>query len=147
MKPTEIVIHHSAGEDRPDLQWNEIRRWHTADPPHGMGWRDIGYHAGIEWIEDGYEILMGRAWDETGAHTLGHNDLALGLCFIGDFNKYAPGPAALTAGARLVAYWMRIFGIPLAKIFRHDTLNETDCPGKLFNLTVFYNYIQQEGIQ
>jgi hypothetical protein len=144
MKPSEIVIHHSAGEDRPDLQWNEIRAWHTQQPPDGLGFSDIGYHAGIEFVELSEEILMGRPWDKKGAHCLGHNQISLGLCFVGDFNKYAPRPAALKTGARIVALWIRLFGIPLGKIYRHDSLNATDCPGRLFDLTAFLNLIQEE---
>jgi hypothetical protein len=162
--PTEIVIHHAAEFDAPTLQWAGIRLFHKSWAVDGIivtqqeygrrlgahegkkfkpPWIDIGYHAGIELLEHGYEILMGRPWDAQGAHCLKHNTRALGLCFVGDFNLRTPSTAELETGAVIVAYWMRTTGIPLGKIYRHDTLNETDCPGRLFNLTAFLNLVQE----
>jgi len=147
MKPSEIVIHHSAGEDRPGLDWDGIRRYHltpeTEGGPKGGPWIDIGYHAGVDLVDQGYEILMGRPWDVPGAHCIGNNQTSLGLCFIGDFNKAAPTIEAYKTGAKLAAFWMRLFGIPLGRIYRHDTLNATDCPGALFHLGMFYNLTQE----
>jgi hypothetical protein len=148
MTPDMIVIHHSAGEDRKGLDWDGIRKYHMTPPDQGGPkdgpYIDIAYHAGVELVDQGYEILMGRPWDKRGAHCIGANSRALGLCFIGDFNKAAPTLSQLRTGARDVALWMRIWTIPLGRIYRHDTLNATDCPGSLFDLTKFLNLIQEE---
>jgi N-acetylmuramoyl-L-alanine amidase len=139
MRPEEIVIHHSATHDGPENNTAGIRKWHVGH----NGWDAIGYHALTEYVGNGYEILIGRPWDQAGAHCLGHNQTALGFCFVGDFNKIMPPVDQLKTGAAVVAYWMRTHGIPLGKIYRHDTLNETDCPGKFFNLTAFLNLVQE----
>ncbi len=135
--PTEISIHHGAENDTPDVQWGGIRKWHMGIPPNGPAdgpYRDIGYHAGCELVGDHHEILIGRMWNETGAHTLYHNGTALGLCFVGNFMLVPPPAAQLIVGAKLVRYWMWLFGIPIEKVFRHKDLNPglTECPGAAF---------------
>lgn len=128
--PTEIVVHHSDTLDGPEVSWGAIRKWHVEH----NGWRDIGYHAGCELVGDRYEILMGRAWNEEGAHVVGHNRLALGFCFVGDFTKTPPPPTQLTSGAKLLRYWMWLFSIPIERVYPHKALNPdlTECPGAAF---------------
>ena len=58
MKVDKIIIHHSAGPDSKIQNWGQIRRYHI---DHN-GWRDIGYHYGIELVGYDYEILLGR-WE------------------------------------------------------------------------------------
>jgi hypothetical protein len=135
--PSEIVIHHSACHDSSELQWDGIRMWHKS-----LGWLDIGYSAGTELIGLSYEVLMGRSWDMIGAHTLGHNDKALGFCFVGDFTKDAPPQGQLIVGARFIAFWMRLYRIDIANIFKHSALNATACPGAAFPWDAFIDLVK-----
>lgn len=135
MYPTEIVIHHAAEFDTPKLQWSAIRKWHMGTPPNGPNdgpYRDIGYHAGVELIEDSYEILIGRPWNQNGAHTLNHNWKALGVCLVGNFMTAPPPDAQLAKAAQLVRYWMDAFKVAKDSVYRHKDLNDTDCPGAAF---------------
>ena len=128
MNWTEIVVHHSGTDDGPALNWDAIRRYHI---DHNK-WLDIGYNAGVELIGASYEVLMGRPTYMTGAHTIGHNTTALGICFVGNFTKGVPPDGQLEAGAKKIKEWVETYNIPKGNIFPHRTLNSTDCPGMMF---------------
>jgi N-acetylmuramoyl-L-alanine amidase len=128
MRPTKIIVHHSATMDQITYNWAAIRRYHTEQ----LGWADIGYHAGVELIGDSYEMLLGRPWDMDGAHTLGQNGIALGLCFVGNYSLYEPEPEMLDAGAKIVKLWRRLYNIPVSAIHKHSEYANKECPGLLF---------------
>ena len=138
--PSEIVIHASESNDGPTVQWTGTREWHMGTPPNGPAdgpYLDIAYHAGVELVNNHYEILMGRMWDFHGAHCKGHNGLkgqpfALGLVLIGRFMSSPPPETQLAMAAKLTKFWMLTWNIPLAKVYRHKELNDTDCPGDMF---------------
>lgn len=71
-----IIIHCSATPEGKDFTVQQIRQWHVK----GNGWRDIGYHYVI--YRDG-SIHKGRAIEQAGAHTSGHNANSIGICYIG----------------------------------------------------------------
>jgi N-acetylmuramoyl-L-alanine amidase len=136
MVPDEIIIHHSAADDFPDLQWPGIRTYHMTPQnqggPVGGPWLDIGYHAGVEAYGSGFEMLIGRPWDFTGAHCKGHNTHALGLCFVGNTAEDELPQAQLVAGVKVIRMWMRLFRVPPDRIFRHSDFENTECPGGKF---------------
>jgi len=70
----EIILHCSATPPTLDIGVSTIDKWHKA-----KGWRMCGYHFVIKL--DG-TIERGRALNEYGAHTKGHNT-AVGICYIG----------------------------------------------------------------
>ena len=126
-----IIIHHSATKDSGTLSWAAIRRYHT----HNNGWLDIGYHAGIELINYEYECLYGRPDTMDGAHTAGANHESLGFCFVGNYDQIAPTPEMLAAAARrVIAPWVKAFGISLDNIKPHRDFSQKTCPGKLFDM-------------
>jgi N-acetylmuramoyl-L-alanine amidase len=133
----EIIIHHSGTEDGPGVSWGAIRKYHI----EVNGWKAIGYNAGVELVGTSYEVLMGRPTHMTGAHTIGHNTTALGICFVGDFNKGVPPVGQLEAGAKKIKEWMIDYDIPKEKIFPHRKLNDTECPGKFFPMDKLLNLL------
>jgi N-acetylmuramoyl-L-alanine amidase len=74
-----------------DIGTNEIRLWHTAPPPAGRGWQDIGYHFVIRRngvVEDGRDTDGdGDIFEEIGAHTVGYNANSIGICMVGGVAK------------------------------------------------------------
>ena len=76
---SEIIIHCSATKEGLDFNVNDLRRWHKA-----QGWKDVGYHFVITL--DG-TIEQGRALEEIGSHTKGHNAHSIGICYIGGLDK------------------------------------------------------------
>lgn len=139
MIPKKIILHHSLTEDSGTVSWGAIRKFHLTDPNYL--YHDIGYHAGVELVKSGselyYEVLMGRMWNDQGAHTRGHNARSLGLCFIGNFDIRRPPDTQLLAGARVVALWVRLFSIGVSEIYGHCDFAEKSCPGKMFDLAGF----------
>ena len=76
----QIVIHCSDTGAGQDIGAKEIRAWHTALPPMGNGWADIGYHYVIR--RNGI-IESGRPEDVVGSHVQGHNANSIGVCMVG----------------------------------------------------------------
>lgn len=128
MTPKRIIVHHSLTEDGDTVSWSAIRRYHMVE----KGWIDIGYHAGCERVGKVYECLVGRPWDEIGAHTTGQNINTLGFCFVGNFDNGQPPWEQLTVGAKVISAWMRLFKIPVEAIYPHSHYAAKSCPGKRF---------------
>lgn len=132
MRPEKIIVHHSLTSDGPTVSWGAIRKFHMTDPKYMF--KEIGYHAGVELVGDYYEVLLGRQWNEVGAHTTGQNYNSLGICFIGNFDNAAPPEKQLLTGAKVIRYWMEIFGIPESNIFPHSKFSMKTCPGRMFDM-------------
>ncbi|HEC87936.1 MAG TPA: N-acetylmuramoyl-L-alanine amidase [Thermoplasmata archaeon] len=161
-----IIIHHSANTDHDTLDWQNIRKYHMSYRIDGhivsknewlrrkkvkdgkrfeLPWRDIGYHFGVEKIKGQYEVLLGRPITEYGAHCKGHgmNKKALGVCFIGDYDKYKPSREMLQFTAkRLIIPLLKISGLEIECIKGHRDFADTNCPGRNFNLEDFKDLIK-----
>jgi len=136
MTPTHIIIHCSATADSGTVSWPAIRRYHVDD----RGWSDIGYHGGIELINNQFEFLLGRPFNRRGAHCAagGMNRRSLGICFVGDFENQAPAPESLVLGAKHVAGLCAIFNIPPENVIGHRRFDvRKTCPGSAFDMEEF----------
>ena len=133
MTPKKIIIHHSATMDSGAVSWGAIRRYHTID----RNWRDIGYHFGIELVGDEFEVLVGRMMDDQGAHTKGHNHNSIGVCFVGNFDTWAPPGEQWQKGLELVRWIMRATGLRAYDVFPHHAFAEKTCPGIAFDFVRF----------
>jgi len=164
MIPDKIVIHASASDDLPSLQWAGILAYQTSYRIDGVSvsypewqsrkntgqgttflepWSDIGYHEGCEQIEGKYITLMGRPWDKIGAHCQGHNGHTLGFCFVGNFQKQPPPLKQIVQGAKTIALMCRLFNTPVENIVQHRDLNNTECPGEFFPMTYLKIKVQE----
>lgn len=128
MNHSRIIIHHSATQDGKTFSWSAIKRYHVNE----LKFLDIGYHAGVELVDDDFFVMMGRDWDMDGAHTQGQNQNALGLCFVGNFDLWLPEDDMLLEGAKIVRLWRRLYGIPISEVHKHSEYNPKTCPGDLF---------------
>jgi len=143
MKPKHIVLHHSMTADSGTVSWQAIRRYHK----EVQGWRDIGYHIGIERINNHYEVLFGRLLGETGAHCkqANMNRESIGVCFVGNFDEGDVPEEQWQKGVRVVASLCNVLSIPVENIHGHrDFATYKTCPGKNFNIQHFRLDVEKE---
>lgn len=133
MNWTHIILHHSLTGDGQTVSWQDIRRYHVQT----LGWLDIGYHFGVELINGEYEALVGRNLNQEGAHTLGMNDMAIGICVVGNFDDMAVPVAQWEKAIKLVKSYCEILSIPYENIRGHRDFADKTCPGRLFDMNEF----------
>lgn len=120
MSTGQIILHHAAAKS---CSADDVHRWHLDN-----GWAGIGYHFFVR--KDG-SVYRGRAENAVGAHTLGINSTAIGICFEGNYQQEQTMPEAqLKAGQELVADLTARY--PAAHLAKHEDYSRTDCPGRYF---------------
>jgi len=83
-------------------------------------------------------VYEGRAWDRIGAHTLGWNNVAVSVCFMGDYSRKMPPSGALAAARALIDCGVQIGKIaPDYILCGHRDLRATEGPGE-----TLYRHIQ-----
>ena len=136
-EPTHIIIHHSATADSGTVSWGAIEDYHTKT----QGWDDIGYHAGVELINNRVYALVGRGlqYEAAAVKESRMNTLALHVCVVGDYDVVSPSPEVMKVLAeRIVRPWMAQFGIPRYRVLGHrDFASYKSCPGTKFDLVKF----------
>ncbi len=143
LHPTHIIIHHSATADSGTVSWQAIRNYHI----NTQKWNDIGYHFGIELINNEYEIMIGRPITEYGAHCkeLQMNRRSIGVCCIGNYDDTPPPVQLLSKLEYLVLWLMNIYHIRVECVLGHREVGEMagfdwkkgqykSCPGTKFNM-------------
>jgi len=124
----QIIIHCSDSPYGRDDRAADIKRWHTAPPPRGNGWKDIGYHYIIDL--DG-TVEHGRLISQPGAHCYGHNAHSIGVCYIGgrdvDGNPAdTRTPEQKSSLLKLLANLINMYGCKIAG--HRDLDNKKECP-------------------
>lgn len=115
-----LVIHHSAVP--PTVGPKRIADYHV----NSLRWPGIGYHFLV--AEDGV-IYQGNRITTVSNHAARVNPRSVGVCFLGNFNKKAPPPAQLQAGAHLVAWLLQDLDLDLEVVKGHQEYMQTACPG------------------
>ncbi|HMO52561.1 MAG TPA: N-acetylmuramoyl-L-alanine amidase [Kiritimatiellia bacterium] len=129
-----IVLHHSAA-DRGNADAFDVdhRR-------RGMA-NGLAYHFVIgngKGCPDG-EIQIGSRWlrQLAGGHVRRSaiNETGIGICLVGNFERYAPTPRQLGALEELMRFLQQDFLTRPAKVLAHQDLDQTLCPGRRFPAT------------
>lgn len=124
-----ITVHHSAVDNSGLRNPSDtarmiegIRAGHV-----GRGWADIGYHY---VIDPSGKIWEGRSTRFQGAHVEFNNEHNLGIVVLGNFETQSPSPQAVRTLDRFVASQMARFAVPLRRVYTHQELKRTLCPGR-----------------
>lgn len=136
-----IIIHHSATDNGNKAIFD---RWHR----EGNHWDGIGYDFvignGTDSGNGEVEVTFRWKQQRTGAHCGGTpnnwaNKYGIGICLVGNFNKYSPTPQQLRSLTKLVRFLKDRYGIPKNRIYGHGQVKgaSTDCPGKKFPMARF----------
>ncbi len=133
MIPQYIILHCSATEDSGTASWEAIRDFHVDI----RGWRDIGYHYGIEEFDDDLVLLRGRRPFDMGAHCRagGRNRDSVGLCVVGEFDIEPPDEKKYLATVAVLTSLCFTLGIHPDNIKGHREYEEhKTCPGLMWDL-------------
>lgn len=119
-----IIVHCSATYPGQDVGMADIDRWHRE-----RGFDGIGYHYVIRL--DG-TIEEGRPYDRDGAHALGWNHRAVGICYIGGYDdKGRPAdtrtPQQRSALIRLIIR-LKQEHPTLVRVLGHRDVARKECP-------------------
>jgi N-acetylmuramoyl-L-alanine amidase len=128
-KPNGIVIHHSLTKDSNTVSWDAIKKYHTET----MGWDDIGYHFGVEYVTGSVKILTGRPILYAGAHTREFND-SIGICVVGNYDTDALEKDKFDALVDLTVQLLEEYPhLTPKQIYKHsEWAGYKSCPGKRF---------------
>lgn len=135
--PKGVIVHHSAGNDGPAVNVQEIKRIHVQE----RGWEDIGYHFLIDEVNGIPQIYCGRNLEFEGAHCPGKNDY-VGVCVIGNFSKSEPSAAKLEKLSSLLKGLMFWYKLTPEQIHKHSDFKATACPGEKFPWKSIKNRIE-----
>jgi len=118
----------------------QVNEWHK-----NLGWGMIGYHYFIEY--DG-TVKDGRPDWAVGAHAIGANYDALGICLAGNFEEALPSREQIVSLAATIEDIRRAYGnIPYIGHNEVDPVNyPTACPGALFPWNELNQLLRREAV-
>lgn len=130
-----ITVHHAGfavtarGQSDVARILEAMRRDHTTNRRDGSGrpWADIGYHY---LIDPSGRIWEGRPIRFQGAHVRQNNEHNLGIQVMGNFNEQRPTGEQLATLEAFLADRMRAFRVPVNRVYTHQELMPTACPGE-----------------
>lgn len=124
-----ITVHHDAIPSQNVVsQRDSITRLNSVRQSHlREGWADIGYHYVID--------PSGRVWEARplgyqGAHVKDKNEHNIGVMCMGNFDVQRPTPQQTAALDAFVASLMQRHRIPNSRVYTHQELGQTRCPGR-----------------
>lgn len=124
-----ITVHHDAiRSDNIRTQRDAVARLNQVRASHlREGWADIGYHYVID--------PQGRIWEARplgyqGAHVKDKNEHNIGVMCMGNFEVQRPTPQQTAALDAFVATLMQRHRIPNSRVYTHQELGQTACPGR-----------------
>lgn len=123
-----ITVHHDGMSPFTSTRQSDaMSRLESIRNAHrGNGWADIGYHYAIDPAGRVYECRPIRF---QGAHVKDHNPHNLGILVMGNFMEQRPTSSALAALDAFVADRMKAYRVPISRVYTHQELRPTACPG------------------
>jgi len=131
-----IVVHHSGV---PEGTMKGMDRYHREERHMENG---LAYHFVIgngNGMKDG-EIGVGARWKQqlNGGHlrSTAQNQVALGICLVGNFDKTSPTPKQMASLEALTRALMKRCNLKASAVRSHKQINVvgTRCPGRKFSI-------------
>ena len=119
----EIILHCTATQEGREVHVADVDRWHKQ-----QGWECIGYHYLITL--DG-KIEKGRPEWKIGAHCKGHNNISIGIAYVGGVDYQGkPKDTRTDAQKRALVQLLRELKgrYPKATIHGHNEFAAKACP-------------------
>lgn len=132
---TEIIVHSTATPSGMRATAKDIDKWHRA-----RGYDCIGYHYVI--LHDG-TIQAGRSVSTIGAHCRGHNELTIGIAYVGGLNSSKQSADTRTCAQKialtaLIKTLLKLYPT-IKKISGHRDYCNTACPS--FDAKIEYQHL------
>jgi LysM repeat protein len=129
-----IVVHHS-GTPGGNAKIFDFYHRQTRGMENGLAYHFVignGSDSGDGQIEVGPRWLMQKQGGHLASESL--NEIAIGICLVGDFSTHRLGPRQTAALIELVQYLRKMMPDAKLKFRLHREINTkpTECPGKLF---------------
>jgi len=129
-----IVVHHS-GTPGGNAKIFDYYHRQTRGMENGLAYHFVignGSDSGDGQIEVGPRWLMQKQGGHLASESL--NEIAIGICLVGDFSSHRLGPRQTAALIELVQYLRKMMPEAKLKFRLHREINTkpTECPGKLF---------------
>jgi len=129
-----IVVHHSGTSGGNAKIFDYFHR-HTRGMENGMAYHFVignGSDSGDGQIEVGSRWLQQKQGGHLASESL--NEIAIGICLVGDFSTHRLGPRQTASLIELVQYLRKLQPDSKLKFRLHREINTkpTECPGKLF---------------
>ena len=134
-----IVIHHSGTKMGSAASMDRFHR-----EERGME-NGLAYHFVIgngNGMGDG-EVFIGNRWKQQiqGGHLASYalNQVSIGICLVGDFEKNRPTKRQMEQLRALVLYLMDVTDLPPSRVTTHTLIHphHTACPGRRFPIDSF----------
>jgi LysM repeat protein len=156
-KPSAIAGSTLKAINRPRIRrnrWKHIVVHHSADSNNSIRGMEH-YHRRVRRMENGLayhfvigngvkttdgKIYVGDRWKRQirGGHLASSalNEVAIGICLVGNFEKTLPTAKQRTSLKALVSHLRKRTGVPFSQVRTHRHINPkpTICPGRRFNL-------------
>ncbi|HRZ87326.1 MAG TPA: N-acetylmuramoyl-L-alanine amidase [bacterium] len=140
-----IVVHHSGSDSGNALIFDRYHRY-KRHMENGLA-----YHFVIDSGLGGPDgrIEVGRRWKAQleGGHTSSKimNKVGIGICLVGNYQKYVPTKRQLRSLCKLVRYLQRMNSIPSRNVILHRQViqRHTECPGKKFPVETFKRMLRE----
>lgn len=125
-RPDKIIFHHT-GDGFNGKQFSKVNEYHKSQQfPVSVFGYFCGYHLFVE--RDG-SVIIARSFGEVGAHTLGENWEAYGICMAGNFDFEQPTAAQKESLGKWCGILMKQSKIAITRIYPHRAFRPTSCPG------------------
>lgn len=144
-KISRIILHHTA------IEWTGKSQLGLIDRIHRERWgTGIGYHVLIQPEGEIFSATLARPFPRIGAHARGNNSDSIGIALAGNFSLIEPSPELISFTAATIVQLARtiithdnpeLFKTISDRVFPHNALSKTECPGSLFSWDELVNQI------